>query len=594
MTSKVLLLALLFLTYHPSFSQKLNTDKLDKYFDTLEKRHEAMGSITISKDGVVVYSKAIGYRYIKGEQKIEADIKTNYRVWSVTKLYTATMIMQLIEEGQLSLDTRLIDFYPQIPNADSITIKDMLSHKSGIHDFIQNDSAEDWDANINEPLTQNFMVNHIAQYTPDFRPNEDFRYSNSNYLLLGYIIEKLDGSPYETSLANRISSKLGLKHTYFGVGALDSIENKAFSYKRKKRWTTVDEGEFSGLIPAGAGGIVATTHDMTLFIEGLFSEKLITKESLDVMIPQNEFYGLGMMQTSFQGMKTAYGHTGGFIASESSLFYDPQDGLSIAYATNGIVLRKEEILENVLKIYYNQPFDISMNRVVQALLIFGFGLLFFLMLKLKFSSYITTKNLLYLGYIIVFVFWTGSFISGVLYGNYSAVKDGITSLDAFYSGSGTFMSGIQIIVAMLCLPFIASLYKTSRRLNFSILPLIPICAIPISLIGSTLWPFPKALYQIFINTILFVIPGPLLAIILWKKKALFRLRWLSCVCLLLMMVSIIMVVNRPSIPEIVHNYWGLIQRALFLGWTLWLCVLSFCFIKLARLRKFNENEIKTD
>ncbi|MEO1032717.1 MAG: serine hydrolase [Bacteroidota bacterium] len=594
MTSKVLLLALFFLTYHPSFSQKLNTDKLDKYFDTLEKRHEAMGSITISKHGVVVYSKAIGYRYIKGEQKIEADVKTNYRVWSVTKLYTATMIMQLIEEGQLSLDTRLIHFYPQIPNADSITIKDMLSHKSGIHDFIQNDSAEDWDANINEPLTQNFMVNHIAQYTPDFRPNKDFRYSNSNYLLLGYIVEKLDGNLYETSLANRISSKLGLKHTYFGVRALDSIENKAFSYKRKKRWTTVDEGEFSGLIPAGAGGIVATTHDMTLFIEGLFSEKLITKESLDVMIPQNEFYGLGMMQTSFQGMKKAYGHTGGFIASESSLFYDPQDSLSIAYATNGIVIRKEEILENVLKIYYNQPFGISMNRVAQALLIFGFGLFFFLMLKLKFSSYITTKNLLYFGYIIVFVFWTGSFISGVLYGNYSAVKDGITSLDAFYSGSGTFMSGIQIIVAMLCLPFIASLYKTSRRLNFSILPLIPIYAIPISLIGSTLWPFPKALYQIFINTILFVIPGPLLAIILWKKKALFRLRWLSCICLFLMILSIIMVVNRPSIPEIVHNYWGLIQRALFLGWTLWLCVLSFCFIKLARLRKFNENEMKTD
>ena len=122
-------------------SQNLDTDKLNKFFDKLEERQEAMGSITISKNGEVIYAKAIGFRYADKNEKIEADTNTNYRIWSISKLYTATMIMQLIEEGKLSLETKLMEFYPEIPNAESISIRDMLKHKSGIHDFTQNDSS---------------------------------------------------------------------------------------------------------------------------------------------------------------------------------------------------------------------------------------------------------------------------------------------------------------------------------------------------------------------------------------------------------------------------------------------------------------------
>ncbi|MFP2996849.1 serine hydrolase [Spongiivirga sp. MCCC 1A20706] len=583
MVQKFFAIALLFLTCKYSFSQNLNTDILDRYFESLERRNEAMGSITISKDGLILYSKAIGFRNKKSEVKINADTATNYRIWSITKLYTATMIMQLVEEEKLTLDTKLIHFFPEIPNAGSITIKNMLNHKSGIHDFTQNDSTEDWDTHINEAPTRKFMVKNIAQYPPDFQPNQDFRYSNSNYLLLGYIIEQLDGHLYETSLANRISSKLGLKSTYFGVGALDSVENKAFSYKFDKQWTTVDEGEFSGLIPAGAGGIVSTTNDMVLFIEGLFSGKLVTKESLNSIIPKNEFYGLGMMKTSFQGTSKGYGHTGGYIASESSLFYYPEDNVSIAYATNGIVIRKEEILENVLKIYNDHPFNISMNRNIQALLIVGLGLIFFLLLKLKFRHYVATKNLLYLGYIIVLLYWIGVFISGYLNGNHNFIKDGITSLDAFYSSSGTFMAGIQTAIAFILLPFIYSIYQSCVQLKVNILPLIPLCFIPISLLGSSLFPFPNQFYQIFTNAILLITLGPLLAILIWRKSELSKLRRHSFVCFAIMLLSILLVIIRPSIPEFVHNYWGLVQGALYVGWTLWLYFLSTYFLKSARM-----------
>ncbi|NKI30445.1 serine hydrolase domain-containing protein [Croceivirga thetidis] len=580
MTQKIFATVLFFLAYTALFSQNLNTQKLDDYFDSLEQRNLIMGSISIAQNGIPIYSRAIGFRSISGETKIKADTVTNYRIWSITKLYTATMITQLIEEGKLSLDTKLSRFYPQIPNAERITIKSMLNHKSGIHDFTQNDTEEDWDATIAEPMTPKFMVAQIAKYPSDFEPNSRFNYSNSNYLLLGYIIEKLDGSPYGTSLGNRIISKLGLQSTYFGVGALDSIDNKANTYAYKKTWFAVDEGEFSGLIPAGAGGIVSTSNDMGLFIQGLFAGKLVSKESLATMIPKNESYGLGIMKTSFQELATGYGHTGGYLASESSLFHYPKQGLSIAFATNGLVIPKEEILDNVLKIYYDKPFGISMNRKLQALLIFCIGLLLFLVVKLKLLASINQSSLLYLGYATALLFWIGSLVASRIHGNHSFIKDGVTKLDEFYSNSGTFMAGIQFIMVFLLLLFFLSAIQKLKLLKLSILPIAPILVLPITLFGSTIFPFPNGLYQIFTNSILLIILGPILVTIFWRKKEVIKFRWQSAACLGLMLGSIFLIFNRPSFPEFIHNHWGIIQRLFYLGWTLWLCFLSYQLLKL--------------
>jgi CubicO group peptidase (beta-lactamase class C family) len=584
MNQKLIFLLLLVFIGKIVSCQELNTIKLDELFNSLEKRDEAMGSIVISKKGKILYQRTIGNRFVSNDTTIPADIKTNYRIWSITKTYTATMILQMIEEGKLSLKTTLNKFFPLIPNAETITIQDMLNHKSGIHDFTQNDSNKDWDTNINEPMTKEFMASNIAQYLPDFQPNQGFRYSNSNYLLLGYIIEKVDENLYETSLTNRITSKIGMTNTYFGVEALDSIENKALSYRFNKHWETVDEGEFSGLIPAGAGGIVSTTSDMALFIEALFNGQLISKRSLNEMIPKkDEFYGFGMMQTSFQETINGYGHTGGSIASESSLFYYPKDSLTIAYATNGIVIKKENILNNVLKIYYNKPFAVSMNRYLQALLILGVGVLLFIILKLKYKAFLKTDNLLYLGYIISTLFWLGFFISGLLYGSYNYIKDGVTILDSFYSSSGTFMSSVQFIIALLLILFLYSLYKSCKKIKLNFLPILSIIIIIISMVGSSLFPFPNSLNPIFINVILITIFGPLLASILWKNKNLKTLRLMSVISLILMITSTVLLISRPSIPVFVSNYFGLIQRLLYFGLTLWLFSLSFYFIRVLKL-----------
>ncbi|MEO0873575.1 MAG: serine hydrolase domain-containing protein, partial [Bacteroidota bacterium] len=468
----VLFLALL-IAVPTALAASIDTTKLDQLFAALEQRNEAMGSIVVSQNGRVVYSRAIGFRLINDETSIPADVATNYRIWSITKMYTAVMIMQLVEEGRLSLQTTLDQFYPTIPNAEIISIQQMLEHSSGIHDFTQNVSSEDWDAEINEPMTSAFMLDHIAEHPSDFLPGTSFNYSNSNYLLLGYIIEQLDGNNYGLSLSNRIATKLGLTSTYFGVGALDSVANKAYSYRYDKQWQLVDEGEFSGLIPAGAGGIVGTVQDMVRFIEALFGGQLISENSLQQMLPTGDaFYGLGIMQFSSQE-GVGYGHTGGYKASESSLVYYPADSLTIAYATNGIVLRKEDILRHVHDICKGKPFAVSMNRCWQAALVFGFGLVVLLLGRRSFMQY-ASAYLRFAGLAITVVFWLGQFLAGRMHAKYDPIRDALTTLDSFYSASGTFMAGIQFSIALLMLPFAWQLYRYCRGVQVSVVPVLSI------------------------------------------------------------------------------------------------------------------------
>ncbi len=557
------------ISFEKVYGQELDTNKLDRLFDSLEERNEAMGSITISKNDKILYSRAIGYRYFTDEEKIMADTETKYRIWSITKTYTATMILQLVEEGKLTLETKLKRFFPEIQNSGIITIEDMLGHRSGIHDFTQ-EQVEAPPAI--EGDSRDTIVKNIARFNSDFQPDEKFDYSNSNYLLLGYIIEDLDGEPYGIALTNRISSRIGLSNTFFGVGALDNVENKAFSYQFEKKWLKVDEGDFSGPIPGAAGSIVSTPSDMTKFIEELFKGNLISQSSLAKMT-QGEGYGLGIFRMPFEDTM-GFGHTGGYIASESSLTYYPQDSMAIAYTTNGINYGKEQILDHVLRIYHNQPFAISINRKFLGLMALFIFLIGFLVIRLKFGTFLYTEKLLSLGYVIPAVFWFGTLIAGFLYGGYNHLKQNIIVLNSFYSNSGTFMAIIQLIITLFTIPFILGLYSSCKKLEINFLPVLFIIFVIPSMLILALYPELNSMRALVGNSIILVVMGPLLAMILWRKKQLIGLRLISIICFVIMLIPTIILAMR-SFPELTNEYFGAIQRLLYLGWSLWFVSLSY-------------------
>jgi CubicO group peptidase (beta-lactamase class C family) len=333
------------------YSQKFNKPKLDSLFDILAQKNKAMGSLTLSKDGKVVYSRAIGYSFISDAEKNPASETTKYRIGSITKMFTAVIILQLSEEGKISLDATLDKYFPALPNASKITIRNLLNHRSGLHNFT---SEPEYMTYMTSPKTHDEMLTIISKYPVDFQPNEKYSYSNSNYVLLGYIIEKICNEPYSKVLKSRITDKLGLTNTYLG-GKTDIKNNESYSYRWVKNWEQQPETDMS--IPGAAGAIVSTPTDLTKFIEAIFSLKLVSGNSLDQMKNMIDGYGMAMIKAPFNA-KTGYGHGGGIDGFGSNLIYFPEDNLAIAYCTNGQVYPGNDILIGALSIYNNMEYSI--------------------------------------------------------------------------------------------------------------------------------------------------------------------------------------------------------------------------------------------
>ena len=352
----ILLTTLLTLAlFTPADAQPLDKARLDQFFDRLAEKNKAMGSLAIVKDGDVVYTRAIGYGQISGTERKPLTAASRFRIASITKMFTAAMTLQLVEEGKLKLTDTLDKFFPQIPNARKVTIVQMLAHRSGIPNVRRGQNAQ---GNVNTtPITKDEMLALIAKATPDFEPDAKQSYSNSGYFLLGLIIEKATGQSYEEALKERITSRIGLKDTYTATGSIDVKKNESLTYLNVGEWKQGPETHPSILF--GGGAIVSTPNDLAKFVQALFDGKIVSKENLDRMktIRDGDGLGLGMEPFTFAG-KTFYGHAGGGDNYGAWLAYLPEEKLAIAYTTNAKVYPVKNIVSGVIDIYYNKPFQV--------------------------------------------------------------------------------------------------------------------------------------------------------------------------------------------------------------------------------------------
>lgn len=358
MKNKFLLtLTFSFLFTFVTFAQNLNKSKLDSLFSILAEKDKSMVSVAISKNGSVLYQKAIGFASISDQGNVPATVDTRYRIGSITKMFTAVMIFQLVEEGKLTLATPLAKYFPSVPNADKITIGNLLNHRSGIHNFTSNPGIMQF---MVQPKTQEEMVEFISKSPSDFEPDTKTNYSNSNFVLLGYIVEKITGKKYADNLNQRIVSKLQLKNTYYGTKT-DLKKNESYSYKQNEKWVQQPETDMS--VPAGAGAIVSTPADLNLFITGLFVGKLISTTNLNQMKTIQDGLGMGMIQIPFS-TKKGYGHNGGIDGFVSDLYYFQEDDLAVAICSNGTTYPTNDILLALLSSYYNVPFAIPTFKTI--------------------------------------------------------------------------------------------------------------------------------------------------------------------------------------------------------------------------------------
>jgi D-alanyl-D-alanine carboxypeptidase len=355
---KLLLISAIALLAQTSFAQTFNKAQMDSLMDALAANNKAMISIAIRQNSELIYSRAIGYSVTDATTKTPATTQTRYRIGSVSKVFTSVIIFQLIEEGKLTLATPLAKFFPELPNADKITIAQMLNHSSGLHNFT---SDSGYLAMMTKKTTHVEMLVRFRAQKSDFEPGTKNEYSNTNFVLLGYIAEKLDKKPYTEILKSRITNKIGLKDTYYG-GKINPANQEAQSYTRQdSNWKPATETDMS--VPGGAGAIVSTPTDLTKFMDALFTGKLISDSSLVHMKTQKGGFGMDLMPVPFYS-NIGFGHNGGIDGFLSLVTYFPDSKVTTSYTTNGSNTNLNNVLIGMLSATFNRPYKIPNFKTI--------------------------------------------------------------------------------------------------------------------------------------------------------------------------------------------------------------------------------------
>lgn len=329
-------------------AQVFDKTKLDTFFDSLAAHRKFMGSVAISRHQQTIYTRSLGFADV--QMKRNADEHTRYYIGSITKTFTAVLVFKAVEEGKLHLDQTIDAFFPSLENASLITIANLLSHRSGIHNFTDDKDYLSW---YTSPKTEQEMIDLIAEKGSDFAPGTKAAYSNSNYVLLAFILERTMKMPYGKLLQNYITAPLGLVNTY--VGGKGMQEEEAKSYVFSGYWLPAPRTDMS--VPIGAGNIVSTPVDLVKFSDALFSGRLLNKESLDQMKETKDHFGMGLIPFPFYDYH-GYGHTGGIDGYKSVFIHFNKDSVSYALASNGSIYDINDISIAVLSAVYDKEYEI--------------------------------------------------------------------------------------------------------------------------------------------------------------------------------------------------------------------------------------------
>ena len=279
--------------------------KVDERLNAAVKAGQFSGAVLVARDGRVLVSKGYGMANLETETPNTAQ--TIFRLGSITKQFTATAILMLQEQGKLSVQDSICKYVADCPAAwQPVTLHHLLSHTAGMPNFT---SFADYEKTMTMPTTVEGLIARFKDKPLDFQPGEKWSYSNSGYVLLGYVIEKASGQSYESFLQERIFTPLGMKSTGYEHSA-KVLPHRAAGYE--PQGSTLANARYLDMtIPFSAGGLYSTVEDLYLWDQALYTEKLLSRKSLDTMFtPVKNNYGYGWGIDTQQGIK-AIAHGGG-------------------------------------------------------------------------------------------------------------------------------------------------------------------------------------------------------------------------------------------------------------------------------------------
>ena len=302
--------------------------RMDQIVQSYASNKQFMGSVLVARGDQVLLSK--GYGSANLEWGIPDTPSTKFRLGSVTKQFTAASILLLEERGKLKVEDLVKKYLPDAPAAwDKMTIFHVLTHTAGIPNFT---SFPDYPSSEALPTTPEKLVARFRDKPLEFEPGEKWNYSNSGYVLLGYLIERISGESYETFVQKNIFTPLGMKDSGY-----DS--NSAVIARRAAGYTSgpngiVNSGFVHMSIPFAAGSLYSTTEDLLRWEQGLFGGKVISAASLQKMTtPFKSDYAFGLQVHTVNGHKVI-DHAGGIEGFNTMLAYYPEDNLTVVALAN--------------------------------------------------------------------------------------------------------------------------------------------------------------------------------------------------------------------------------------------------------------------
>ena len=331
--------------------------KIDEYIRAYEEMNVFSGSALVAKDGKVLLEK--GYGKADDKNDIQNTQNTKFRIGSLTKSFTAMAVMQLEEKGKLSLDDKLTKFIPDYPNGDKITIHNLLTHTSGIFDHTY---LPDYDTQRRVKVCSiEKTISTFKDKPLQFEPGSKFEYSNSNYILLGLIIEQTSGQTYGQYIEEQIFKPLAMNNSGFEYPDR-SYENFALGYVIENDEITRAKSRVMSNGHA-SGALYSTVRDMYLWDRALYTTKLIGRDGLDKMFePFKGDYGYGWVIDRLCDRKTIR-HGSDSDGYRTNMTRFPDDDVCIIIFSNLENALETKISEDVAAIIFGKPYQLPQKEM---------------------------------------------------------------------------------------------------------------------------------------------------------------------------------------------------------------------------------------
>jgi len=293
-------------------------------------------SVAVEQKGEVLLAK--GYGFSDVESSVPATAETVYKIGSITKQFTSSIIMQLVEAGKISLSDPITKFLPNYPTqGNTVTIHHLLTHTSGIKSYTSL-GPKFWNEASRLDLSDSAMIASFQNEPFDFAPGAKYQYNNSAYYLLGVIIEKVTGVPYRKFINERLLPPLGLRNTMFCEESL-IIPHRARGYEVRND-KLVNADPISMNTPGAAGSLCSTVLDLLEWRHALFGGRVVSSASLEKMTTPATLndgsatgYGYGLGMGKMDGHRRV-GHGGGINGFITQLAYYPSDDLTVVVLGN--------------------------------------------------------------------------------------------------------------------------------------------------------------------------------------------------------------------------------------------------------------------